>query len=304
MAQDNLLAAAEVVGRNPEGARRLGVVEEETSAWCEAAAAMVIPFDETLGVHEQSERFTSHQVWDFDGTRPDQYPLLLQFPYFDLYRKQVIKQADLVLAMHLRGDPFTVEQKKANFHYYESLTVRDSSLSACTQAVIASEVGHLGLAYGYLAEAALMDLDDLENNTRDGLHIASLAGSWIALVAGFGGLRERTDSLGFAPRLPQELDRLAFNVVFQGRHLHVEVRHKETTYRLTVGDDLTIFHFGRSTIVSLTTPVVCPTPPLPPGIFGTPAPRQPAGCAPLDRQPFQPRDGLVTLAVGVLTPRP
>ena len=103
----------------------------------------------------------------------------------------MVKQADLVLAMQLRGDAFTAEQKARNFAYYEALTVRDSSLSACTQAVIAAEVGHLDLAYDYLAEAALMDLDDLEHNTRDGLHIASLAGAWIALVAGFGGMRDR-----------------------------------------------------------------------------------------------------------------
>ena len=99
----------------------------------------------------------------------------------------MVKQADLVLAMHRRGDAFTAEQKARNFAYYERLTVRDSSLSACTQAVIAAEIGHLQLAYDYLAEAALMDLDDLEHNTRDGLHMAALAGSWIALVAGLAG---------------------------------------------------------------------------------------------------------------------
>ena len=110
---------------------------------------MLIPYDDALEVHPQAERFTEHQVWDFESTSPDQYPLLLHFPYFDLYRKQVVKQADLVLAMHVRGDSFTDEQKLRNFAYYERLTVRDSSLSACTQAVIAAEVGHLDLAYDY-----------------------------------------------------------------------------------------------------------------------------------------------------------
>ena len=114
------------------------------------------------------------------GTPAEQYPLLLHFPYFDLYRKQVVKQADLVLALHVCGDAFTAEEKARDFDYYEALTVRDSSLSACTQAVVAAEVGHLELAYDYFAEAALMDLDDLEHNTRDGVHIASLAGAWIA----------------------------------------------------------------------------------------------------------------------------
>ena len=127
---------------------------------------MVIPWDEALGVHPQSEGFTRHQVWDFEHTRPDQYPLLLHFPYFDLYRKQVVKQADLVLAMHIFGDAFSDDEKARNFAYYEALTVRDSSLSAATQAVVAAEVGHLELAYDYFREAGLIDLDDLAQNTR------------------------------------------------------------------------------------------------------------------------------------------
>src|SRR5207253_5851519 len=120
---------------------------------------MFIPYDERLGVTPQDEAFTEHEVWDFAHTSPDEYPLLLHFAYFDLYRKQVVKQADLVLAMHLRGDAFTADEKARNFAYYEAITVRDSSLSSCTQAVIAAEVGHLRLAHDYLAEAALMDLD-------------------------------------------------------------------------------------------------------------------------------------------------
>src|SRR5205823_3813867 len=170
-----------------------------------AAEAIVIPYDADLQVHCQSEGFTQHQRWDFEGTPPDRYPLLLHFPYFDLYRKQVVKQADLVLAMQVRGDAFTDEEKARNFDYYERLTVRDSSLSACIQAVMAAEVGHLDLAYDYLGEAALMDLDDLEHNTRDGVHIASLAGSVIATISGFGGVRHERGGLMFAPRLPGPL---------------------------------------------------------------------------------------------------
>ncbi len=160
---------------------------------------MVIPYDERLGVHQQAERFTDHDRWDFENTPPDKYPLLLHYPYFQLYRKQVVKQADLVLAMHLRGDAFTPEQKARNFAYYEALTVRDSSLSACTQSVIAAEVGQLELAHDYLAEAALMDLHDVQHNTRDGLHMASLAGAWTALVAGFGGMRDAGRHAGVQP---------------------------------------------------------------------------------------------------------
>src|SRR5687767_4872830 len=177
---------------------------------------MIVPWDEALGVHPQSEGLTDHQVWDFAGTSPSQYPLLLHVPYFDLYRKQVVKQADLVLALHARGDAFTDEEKARDFAYYEGLTVRDSSLSACTQAVIAAEVGHLELAYDYFGEAALMDLHDLGHNTGDGLHMASLAGSWIAAVAGFGGMRTHSDELSFAPRLPAALSKLRFRINCHG----------------------------------------------------------------------------------------
>jgi len=244
MARRNLEAAAAAAERHPERARELGVDEEESAAWRDAAGAMLIPYDEARGIHPQAEGFTEHQVWDFDATRADQYPLLLHFPYFDLYRKQVVKQADLVLAMHVCGDSFTPEQKARNFAYYERLTVRDSSLSACTQAVIAAEVGHLDLAYDYFAEAALMDLEDLEHNTRDGVHIASLAGSWIAAVAGLGGMRDHGGRLSFAPRLPGSLTRLSFRVCFQDRRLQVEVTRKEAAYRLLAGEAIAIEHHG------------------------------------------------------------
>ena len=202
MAQRNLRAAADVAERHPEQAAALGVDDEEQASWRDAAERMVIVYDETLGVHPQSERFTSHQVWDFSATGPEDYPLLLHVPYFELYRKQVVKQADLVLALYSCGDAFTPEQKARDFAYYEPLTVRDSSLSACIQSVVAAEVGHLDLAYDYFAEAALMDLGDLEHNTADGIHIASVAGTWIAAVAGFGGFRDHGGVLSFAPRLP------------------------------------------------------------------------------------------------------
>ena len=167
---------------------------------------MAVPYDEMLEVHPQADNFTKHAEWDFENTPEEKYPLLLHFPYFDLYRKQVVKQADLVLAMHVRGDAFTDDEKARNFAYYEARTVRDSSLSAGTQAVLAAEVGHLDLAYDYLVEAAFTDLHDLHDNVRNGLHMASLAGAWTALVAGFGGMRDHGGELTFAPRLPPGAD--------------------------------------------------------------------------------------------------
>jgi alpha,alpha-trehalose phosphorylase len=206
-------------------------------------------------VHPQADGFTNHQLWDFDSTPPQKYPLMLHYPYFDLYRKQVVKQADLVLAMQVRGDAFTDEQKVRNFAYYERITVRDSSLSACTQAVIAAEVGQLELAYDYTAEAALMDLHDLGGNTREGLHIASLAGACIALVAGFGGLRDHDGVLLFRPRLPPELQRLAFSLLVRESLLAVEITHDKTRYKIRRGGPLTVLHEMEQLRVELGHPV-------------------------------------------------
>jgi alpha,alpha-trehalose phosphorylase len=189
-------------------------------------------------------------------------PLLLHFPYFDLYRKQVTKQADLVLAMHRRGDAFTAAQKPRNFAYYERLTVRDSSLSACTQAVLAAETGHLQLAYDYLAEAALMDLDNLEHNTRSGLHIAALAGSWIALIAGLAGMRDQGGTLSFAPRLPAGLTRLTFKITRRHRTLAVSITPAAVTYTLLDGQPMRIIHHWQQITVPPGAPVTCPVPAL------------------------------------------
>jgi alpha,alpha-trehalose phosphorylase len=285
MAQQNLAAAAEAAARHPERAQGLGVDEEETAAWRDAAKAMYIPYDQDLAVHPQSEGFTQHQVWDFAATTAEQYPLLLHFAYFDLYRKQVVKQADLVLAMYRRHDAFTAEQKVRNFAYYDALTVRDSSLSACIQAVMAAEVGQLRLAEDYLAEAARMDLDDLEHNTRDGLHMAALAGTWIALVGGLGGMRECDGSLSFAPRLPEALSRLAFKVSRRGRRLEVDVGPSSATYTLLEGDPIEAAHHGQPISISVGHPLTCSISPV---AGGSPAPSQPPGREPARRRPIEP----------------
>jgi alpha,alpha-trehalose phosphorylase len=281
MAARNLRIAAMVVANNPDKAEELGVDAEESASWRNAASNMMIPYDEALGVHPQAEGFTEHARWDFAATAANQYPLLLHFPYFDLYRKQVVKQADLVLAMHLCGDAFTDEQKARNFAYYEALTVRDSSLSACTQAVIAAEVGHLDLAYAYLRECALIDLEDLALNTQEGLHMAALAGTWIATVAGFGGLRDHEGEISLAPRLPPALTRLTFRLCIRGSRVCVDVRADKASYTVTSGDPVDLAHHGERFTVEHGQPVERTIPACTP---------PPQAVQPLHRQPGLGRD--------------
>jgi alpha,alpha-trehalose phosphorylase len=280
MAARNLLEAAEASARNPDQAAALDVDEEEMASWRDAAARMSVPYDEELEVHAQCEGFTRRRHWDFEATRPDQYPLLLHFPYYELYRSQVVKQADLVLALYLCGDRFDDEQKTRDFNYYEAITVRDSSLSASTQAIVAAEVGHLELAYDYFGEAALVDLRDLAENTRDGMHIASLGATWLVAVAGFGGMRDYGETLSFAPRLPSRLTRMAFRVAFRGNCLRVEVGQKEARYELLgKGEPLELLHHGEPFEIEPGHPQTHPVPRPP----NRPPPKQPPGCEPRRR---------------------
>ncbi len=267
MAARNLRAAADVAIRHPQRALELGVDEREINAWRKAADTVVVPFDEDLGVTAQSEGFTRYRPWDFEATSDEEYPLLLHYPYYLLYSSQVVKQADLVFAMYLCSDCFDLEQKRRNYEYYEAITVRDSSLSASIQAIVATEVGHLDLAYGYFRESAFVDLHDTAGNSADGLHLASLAGTWLVAVAGFGGLRDHGDTLSFAPRLAAPLTRLSFRLVYRGRRLRVDIRPDHVRYELLAGEPLELLHHGEWVILTSNSPQAraCPaTPQLPP----------------------------------------
>jgi alpha,alpha-trehalose phosphorylase len=278
MAERNLRNAAELAARHSEEAAALGVDDEEIAAWRDAAAAMHVPYDERTGVHPQDADFLHHAPPDFSSF---EYPLLLHVPYFQLYKLQVVKQPDLVMALMMRGDRFTPEDKARNFAYYEAITVRDSSLAACVHAVVAAEVGHLELAYDYFGEAAMMDLADLEHNSRDGLHMASLAGAWIAAVAGFGGARDSRRGVTFRPRLPAAISRLRFRVVWRGRRLRVDVRRPAVTYELLDGEPLDIFHDDERVHLEVGKPETRRW--LPPA--AGPEPVQPPGRAPARRRP-------------------
>ncbi|HVL22894.1 MAG TPA: glycosyl hydrolase family 65 protein, partial [Thermomicrobiales bacterium] len=263
LAARNLDVAADAASRYPERAAELEVDAAEIASWRKAAAAIVVPFDDELGVTAQSEGFTRYRRWDFVGTPPSQYPLLLHYPYYLLYSSQVIKQADIVFALYLCGDRFTPEQKRRDFEYYERMTVRDSSLSASIQAIVAAEVGHLDLAYEYFRETAFVDLRDLAGNTSDGLHLAALAGTPLVVVAGFGGMRDHGETLAFAPRLPPALGRIRFRMMYRGRRLRVDVRDGEACYELLAGEPLEILHFGEPLTVAMGAPETrsCPPPP-------------------------------------------
>ena len=270
MARLNLNFAAATVRRLREERPRdytalvhtVGLQFREAEAWERAAAAMHIPFDETRRIHPQDETFLDREPWDLDATPREKFPLLLHYHPLVIYRHQVLKQADIVLAMFLLGNEFPEEQKRRNFDYYDPLTTGDSSLSACVQGIIAAEIGRERQALEYFQYALLMDLGNVAGNASDGVHIASAAGVWSSLVFGFGGVRDFDGHLSFTPRLPRAWNELAFSLRFCGRQIRIRLTHDEENYLIDEGTPLEITIRGEPHLLSPgTTVTIKLTPP-------------------------------------------
>lgn len=248
MARLNLNYAAATVRRmqeeQPEDftalAHAVGLRPDEVDAWEQAAAKMHVPFDENRRIHPQDSTFLEREVWDFANTPREKYPLLLNYHPLVIYRYQVLKQADIVLAMYLLSNEFSEEQKRRNFEYYDPLTTGDSSLSACVQSIIAAEVDDRKHALHYFNYALLMDLADIAGNAENGVHIASTGGVWAALVGGFGGFRNIDEVPTFHPKLPKIWTDLEFSLYVQDRQLRMRLRHDEETYTLDKGEPIDV----------------------------------------------------------------
>lgn len=223
---------------------RLDLDAGEVAHWSEVAQAMRLPYDEALGIHAQDDAFLKRKRWDFAGTPAENYPLLLHYHPLVIYRHQVCKQADVILALFLRGDLFGKAVKRRDFDYYEAVTTHDSSLSTCIHSIIAAEVGLGARAYDFFMDTARMDLDNSHGNTFHGVHTAAMGGAWMSVVHGFAGLRAVNGTLNFAPTLPAAWSRYRFRLVDQGRTIEVTVSADEVVFRLIDGSAIRLFHRG------------------------------------------------------------
>jgi alpha,alpha-trehalose phosphorylase len=251
MARENLRYAAETVeslrATAPEAyealVRRTALEPAEVTAWRRAADSMYVPCDEKLGIVLQGDDFLDREPWDFKNTPADRYPLLLHYHPLNIYRKRVIKQTDVVLAMFLLGDAFSAEEKKRTFEFYDPLTTGDSSLSSCVEAIVAAQIGDTEKAIRYGMAALLMDLADVGGNVKDGCHIASMGGTWMMLAYGLAGMRDHDGTLSFWPRrAPDDNATLRFPVAFRGQVLDVAVGLEKVEYTLREGECLVIRH--------------------------------------------------------------
>jgi alpha,alpha-trehalose phosphorylase len=251
MARENLRYAAETLeclrATAPDAyealVRRTALEPAEVKAWRRAAESMYVPHDEKLAIIPQDDDFLDREPWDFKNTPADRYPLLLHYHPLNIYRKRVIKQTDVVLAMFLLGDAFSAEEKKRTFEFYDPLTTGDSSLSSCVEAIVAAQIGDTEKAIRYGMAALLMDLADVGGNVKDGCHIASMGGTWMMLAYGLAGMRDHDGTLSFWPRrAPDDNATLRFPVTYRGQILGVEVGLEKVEYTLREGECLLIRH--------------------------------------------------------------
>jgi alpha,alpha-trehalose phosphorylase len=264
MARENLRYAAEVVESLRTGepdvykalVHKTALEPSEVKAWMQAANSMFVPFDEKLNIILQDDSFLDREPWDFPRTPRDRYPLLLFYHPLNIYRKQVIKQADVILAMFLLGDAFSPETKKRNFDFYDPMTTGDSSLSSCVEAIIAAQIGDMDKAIRYGMAALLMDLADVGGNVKDGCHIASMGGTWMMFTYGFGGMRDDDGMLSFWPRrAPEENAVLRFPVTYRGQLLEVEIGLEKAKYALCEGERLVIRHEMQEVVLTRENPL-------------------------------------------------
>ena len=218
--------------------------EREAAAWLEAAEKMYYPAPRD-GIVPQDDGFLDRRPWPLDTIPAEKHPLLIHFHGLDIYRAMVCKQADLILAMTQYGERWTLEEKRKNFFFYDSVTTHASSLSMAGFSLLANEIGEVGTAYDYFMSSARLDLDDMHHNTKDGLHMANMAGTWTGLTRGFGGMRCRDGKLSFAPVLPPKWQGYRFRVLYRGRCVEVSMGAEGPSYRLVSGAPITVSSCGK-----------------------------------------------------------
>ncbi|AYB46763.1 glycoside hydrolase family 65 protein [Paenibacillus lautus] len=234
---------------------RLGVTADEISAWAKAADAMLLPYDEALGINPQDDTFLRKAVWDFENTPEDKYPLLLNYHPLTIYRYQVCKQADTVLAHFLLEDEQSLETIQRSYDYYEGITTHDSSLSSCIFSIMASKIGNMDKAYEYFIETARLDLDNTHGNTKDGLHMANMGGTWMSIVYGFAGMRLKENGLSLSPAIPKDWEKYAFRLNFRGRLIGVSIEKDGVTLEIVEGESIEIKLYGEAVTLEAGKPV-------------------------------------------------
>lgn len=233
-------------GKLAKAAAATGLKESEIEEFHQAAEFMYLPYDKTLGINPQDDSFLQKKIWDIPSTFPEEFPLLLHNHPLHLYRFQVCKQADTVLAHFIFEDAQSLETIRKSFAYYEKITTHDSSLSTCIFSIVASKLGMTDKAYEYFGDSAKLDLFNTHKNTRDGIHTANMGGTFMAIVYGFAGVRVKEKGLYLAPLLPESWEEYCFQIKYENSRIRVTVKRKETVFTLIDGSSKQLYVYGDS----------------------------------------------------------
>jgi alpha,alpha-trehalose phosphorylase len=210
----------EIVLKHAQLCERIGLDEREVLEMRDVSEAMLLPFDATHMINPQDDAFLQKPIWPFEDSK---YPLLLYYHPLTIYRHQVLKQADTVLA-HFLLEAYTTETViKNSYHYYEALTTHDSSLSACVHGIMASRIGEVDKAFQYFEDSVELDLENTHGNTKDGLHMANIAGTALSVISGFSGFRISDSGISFRPACPKQWQRYQYKIKYRGREIEVTV---------------------------------------------------------------------------------
>jgi len=230
-----------------EGQAKLS--SKEAAQWLKVADQMYFPYSDAEKLFLQQDSFLDKELIRVSDLDPADRPINQKWSWDRILRSPYIKQADVLQGMYFFEDQFSEEELKKHFDFYEPFTVHESSLSPCVHSILASRLGKIDMAYQFYLRTSRLDLDDYNKEVEEGLHITSMAGTWMSIVEGFGGMRIRDDKLCFAPGIPKEWKGYSFKVNFRDRIIKVTVTHEHTSFELEAKEEMTIRHNGERVVL-------------------------------------------------------
>ena len=230
-------------------AAKTNITDTELAEMKEVAANIYFPFSEELGIYLQQDGFLDKDLTPVSELPKEERPINQKWSWDRILRSAYIKQADVLQSFYYFEDQFSKDQLEKHFDFYEPLTVHESSLSPCVHSIQAATLGRMEQAYTFYLRTSRLDLDDYNKEVHEGLHITSMAGTWMSIVEGFGGMRVKNDALYFEPRLPEQWEGFTFKVNFRHQILKVIVNKGETTFELEGTEPLEVYVFDQKVVV-------------------------------------------------------
>ena len=223
--------------------------EAELQDWRKVSGNMYFPKSEELGIYLQQDGFLDKDLVPVKDLDKSQRPINQKWSWDRILRSPYIKQADVLQGFYFFEDHFSTEELKRNFEFYEAFTVHESSLSPCVHSIQAAKLDKMGMAYTFYLRTSRLDLDDYNKEVEEGCHITSMAGTWMSIVEGFGGMRVKDDALHFSPKIPKEWKGYSFKINFRNQVLEVAVKHNKTQFTLEGTKEMTVFVNGKPVLV-------------------------------------------------------